>query len=271
MRVSSKRPVIFLAFANDRDDRESYLRELPGERRAIQEALKEAEIRGLCELEVRSNVTLKEVFDVFQESAFRNRIAVFHYGGHANSYQLLLETLEGGSEAIDAKGFASFLGKQKNLKLVFLNGCSTKQQVAALTAAKYTRRYCHSQAIEDDTARAFASRFYKGLSEKLTLTEAFEGARDEVRSLTPEPDDTIRGAREIGVETVLSPEGYPWEFHTEQASSSAGKWRLERLFIIPKNALRTLAPLMLIGLFLLYRLLFPAPDLMKGDFNIALG
>jgi hypothetical protein len=41
----------------------------------------------------RSNTTVKNILDVFQE--YQDRIAIFHYGGHAGSYELLLESLTG--------------------------------------------------------------------------------------------------------------------------------------------------------------------------------
>ena len=40
---------------------------------------------------VRTNVTAGEILDLFQHPDHRDRIAVLHYGGHANGYQLLFE------------------------------------------------------------------------------------------------------------------------------------------------------------------------------------
>ena len=56
------------------------------------------------------------------------RIAVLHYGGHANRYQLLLESAAGHAVAPDAGGLAAFLAQQRGLQLVVLNGCSTQPQ-----------------------------------------------------------------------------------------------------------------------------------------------
>ena len=83
-------PIIFLAFANDRDDRTRYLRNLAEEARRLREALAPAERAGLCQVVVRQNATVREIFDVFQDAQTRNRVAVFHYAGHADSYELLL-------------------------------------------------------------------------------------------------------------------------------------------------------------------------------------
>ena len=91
MPDESVKPIIFLAFANDRDDRARYLRNLAEEARRLREALAPAERAGLCQVVVRQNATVQEIFDVFQDAQTRNRVAVFHYGGHADSYRLLFK------------------------------------------------------------------------------------------------------------------------------------------------------------------------------------
>ena len=84
---------------------------------------------------MRTNSTAGDIFKVFQDPKYRNRIAIFHYGGHANGYQLLLESASGQSAAADAGGLAAFLAQQQGLQLVFLNGCSTQQQTQGLLDA----------------------------------------------------------------------------------------------------------------------------------------
>ncbi len=107
------KPVIFLAFANDRDDTVGYLRNLPDEARRLRDVLETAERAGLCEVVVRSNSTAGDIFKVFQDPRYRNRVAIFHYGGHANGYQLLLESAAGQVAMADAGGFAAFLARRK--------------------------------------------------------------------------------------------------------------------------------------------------------------
>ena len=87
MSDTTHKPVIFLAFANDRDDTVNYLRNLPEEARQIREPLQRARRDGLCELVELANATADDIFRVFQDPEYRGRIAVFHYGGHANGYQ----------------------------------------------------------------------------------------------------------------------------------------------------------------------------------------
>src|SRR5688572_281287 len=113
MSETAKKPVILLAFANDRDEAVRYLRNLPNEARRLRAVLEPAEQAGLCEVEVLSNSTAGDIFKVFQNPRFRNRIAIFHYGGHASGDQLLLETEAGKTAAADAGGFRAFLGQQQ--------------------------------------------------------------------------------------------------------------------------------------------------------------
>ncbi len=50
MPTQTKKPIIFLTFANVRDDSVDYLRNLPDEQRQIRDALEKARVAGLCEI-----------------------------------------------------------------------------------------------------------------------------------------------------------------------------------------------------------------------------
>ena len=162
MSVDGCKPVILLTFANDRLEGASYLRNLPEEARRLRAAIEPAEAAGLCELVVRQNATAADILDVLQDRRYRDRVAVFHYGGHADGYRLLLESATGRIEAADAAGLAAFLGRQLGLRLVFLNGCSTEAQAHGLLEAGVASVVVTSQAIEDASAVEFAARFYAG-------------------------------------------------------------------------------------------------------------
>ena len=92
-----------------------FLRQLPEEARRLRKALQPAEQAGLCEVVVRSNSTAGDLFEVFQDPKYRKRIAILHYGGHANGYQLLLESAGGELAAADAGGLAVFLAVSKEM------------------------------------------------------------------------------------------------------------------------------------------------------------
>lgn len=182
MPSEAKKPVIFLAFANERNDQVGYLRNLPQEARNIRKALDLARRNKLCDVVERSNSTLKDILEVFQDPEYRNRIAVFHYGGHANGYQLLLESAEGSTVAAHAGGLASFLGQQTGLELVFLNGCATQNQAQGLLDANVSTVIATSQAIDDRVAAEFASRFYRSLAGGASIQGAYNEAKYAIQA-----------------------------------------------------------------------------------------
>lgn len=177
-------PIVFFAFANDRVDKARTLRNLPEEQRRVLEAMAVAEQAGLCEVRDKSNATVVEVLDFFQDARFRNRVAIFHFGGHAESGVLLLESPEGAARAAHTGGFARFLGEQRGLALVFLNGCSTQGQVENLLAAGVPAVIATSQDIPDAVATELSSRFYKALASGAPLRTAFHEAAAAVQIRT---------------------------------------------------------------------------------------
>lgn len=176
----SDRPVLFLAFANDQEDRSRYLRGLAAELRSIRQALQPARQAQALEIVERANATLGDILDVFQDSDYSGRIRLFHYGGHADSYQLLLETEGGGPQAAFSEGLNRFLARQPGLQAVFLNGCSTREQARDLREAGVPAVVATSRAIQDEQAVRFATRFYKGLAGNASLEKSFRDAVDEL-------------------------------------------------------------------------------------------
>lgn len=176
MSGSKLKPVIFLAFANDRGERIGYLRHLAEEARALEQILEKAEKDDLCEIVLRYNVTTDDLVRVFQNPNYRGRIAIFHYAGHANSYQLLLETPQGESLPAEAQDLANFLGLQHGLQLVFLNGCSTEPQAQGLLAVGVPVVIATAQLIADNVAVQFAQGFYGSLAGGTYLEAAYQEA-----------------------------------------------------------------------------------------------
>jgi hypothetical protein len=141
------KPVIFLAFANDKVDNARYLRNLPAELAGIREVLQKAKKAGLCEVVELANVTIKQLLDTFQE--YGDRIAVFHYGGHADGYQLLLETLP---TLPTAKGFGSSLETElSELSAKFSTvaevGNQTELSAKSITVAEVGNQTAHGEGL----------------------------------------------------------------------------------------------------------------------------
>jgi hypothetical protein len=210
------RPVIFLAFANDP---EAPLNGLSKEREDIREALHEAEKVGLCEVIEHVNVTLDDIIGVFQDKDYRGRIAMFHYGGHANGYQLLLESEEGKNVAARSEGLVPFFARQYSLELVFLDGCSSQQQALEMIEAGVPSVIGTSQSINDDIASRLAGRFYNGLGQGTGIETAWREAIDEVKMR--KGTASMRDLFWDGKETVSqsedkktpTPDQFPWNIY----------------------------------------------------------
>ena len=226
MPDTNNKPVIFLAFANDRDDNIGYLRNLPVEARKLREVLERAEQAGLCEVVSRSSSTAGDIFKVFQDPRYRNRVAVFHFGGHANGYQLLLESPEGRGAAADAGGLAAFIGQQQGLKLVFLNGCSTQQQTQGLLDANIPAVISTSRAIDDQVATDFASQFYQGLSGGASIRTAYHEAESAVQTAKGGNMRGLYFGDEDDPANRLEADRWPWNLYLRDGSAIADQWNL---------------------------------------------
>jgi len=156
-------PIIFMAFANDPNQ------PLPGlekESEEIYRTLTEGAKKQFFQLHREPFATTEKIAHYLIE--FKDQVSIFHYGGHADSEELVLL-----DEQADAKGIAQLLKAQSNLKLVFLNGCSTQQQVKLLLELGIPAVIATSSPINDDKATLFAEQFYKALAKDHTINEAF--------------------------------------------------------------------------------------------------
>lgn len=217
------KPIIFLAFANDKVDNARYLRNLPMEMSGIRKSLYEAEDAELCEVVERANVTIEDILDIFQDNRYKDRIAIFHYGGHADGYQLLLEQLDGSHSIAHGAGLVSFLGKQKGLKLIFFNGCSTQQQALELVQGGVPIVVGTSQAISDDIATTLSIRFYSGLANGASIERAWAEAIDLVK--IQKGSDNVRGLYRK-TESKQAEDRFPWEMHIKTGAEVTKEWNL---------------------------------------------
>jgi len=214
------KPVIFIAFANDKVDYTRYLRNLPIEHNGLRDAILDAQQAGLCELVERANVTIDQMLDVFQR--YQDRIAVFHYGGHADGYQLMLEAADGTHAVAHGGGLVGFFARQKGLKLVFFNGCSTQQQTLELIEAGVPAVVGTSNSINDDIATALSIRFYKGLSTGTTIQRAWDEALDNIKiQYGTETKGMYRLKR-----GETAPDLFPWTLYVREGSEIVKDWNL---------------------------------------------
>jgi len=184
MPEPNTKPVIFLAFANDRKADGQYLRNLGSEAEALRNTLR-SHATGTdpkWELVERPSATAAQIVDVFR--MYKDRIALFHYAGHADDYKLLLETAQGGTFTAEASDLAAVLQRQNGLHLVFLNACSTRAQVNELRNAGVKVVVATSKAVDDELATRFATQFYQSLADGNGIGDAFAAAQANTKLIT---------------------------------------------------------------------------------------
>jgi len=166
----TKTPIVYVAFANDKDDHLDLLKQ---ESSDIKNALNDANLKGWIILDRDESLEQNDLKRIVTGN-YDDRIIIFHYGGHAGS-TLFLDS----GEKVD---IVPILAGQKNLKLVFLNGCSTKQQVDKLFKAGIKAVIATSVPIGDSNAREFAKVFYDALASQKTIKRAFIAAKSNINS-----------------------------------------------------------------------------------------
>ncbi|MCB0847776.1 MAG: CHAT domain-containing protein, partial [Bacteroidetes bacterium] len=173
-------PVIFLAYANQ-IDHSRHLRNLAQELRDVRKSLSAVVRTGSVEIVERVDATINDIIDVFQDPLYSGRIAIFHYGGHAESLSFLLgesEMEKGG------RGFGRFLANQEGLKMVFLSGCGSERQTSELIEQGVPVVISTFDNIADHIAQRFTSSFYRRLAEFHSIEESFAMTEKEMIVMT---------------------------------------------------------------------------------------
>lgn len=214
---------ILLAFANDISDERRYLRNLQEEGKQIGEALMPAVERGLVEPpSMIFNAVVDDVIAAFQQPLHRERIRVFHFGGHADGSKLIFEDPAGRAMSADVERLAAYLGQQESLVLVFLNGCSTEGQIRQLRQAGVKAVVATTADIEDRAAAQFAAAFYKELATS-SLQTAFDRAGAAVLLRHGDhPDAIFRDVARQSSHSAEEPAAFPWLLDCDP---SVRRWR----------------------------------------------
>lgn len=220
--MERKIPVIFLAFANDH---EGCLKKIDQERRKIVAALQHLHDRHAILVWAEPEVSLKDLFSVMRH--YDQRIAIFHYGGHATGTHLLLEGENGNpSQAAYAEGIGSLLGDQSLMQLVFLNGCATYDQVKMLQDKGVRAVIASSARIDDAEASVFAEQFFLALGKGTTIGKAFEDAGKYLLSQFQNIalPQIYRGIIIPGNES--DPNLLPWGLYLREGCDDVATWKL---------------------------------------------
>lgn len=200
--------IIFLAYANNQQEP---LPSLTEEDDGVFGILVNRALKGDFFIHRDAFTTLDKLNEYLD--LYADRLALFHYSGHADN-----DTLHLVGDQANAKGIAHQLGRSAqagHLKLVMLNGCSTAGQVASLLAAKVPVVIATSAPIGDECAKAFSLRFYRNLSEKrMTIKAAFEDALGPAQTATDEDLKLEAVPRGVGLEEPAHPEQPLWGLYT---------------------------------------------------------
>ncbi len=197
----SKPPVIFASFAN------TNLKPLPSLK-------KEGAIIKQLFSPIADNQQIQFHLEDFADTdnltnyfiQYKDRILIFHYGGHANSKSLLLN-----DQKANAQGIAYQLAQQASIQLVFLNGCSTRQQVDLLLDVGVPAVIATSVPIGDKSATHFAEKFYAALITNHTLEAAFDMA---AANFETKYNHRPRIYRDVGLRDEKTEE-LPWGLYTK--------------------------------------------------------
>lgn len=226
-----KIPVIVLAFANEFTTK-GFLRQLTTELKLIMNALEPAVQKSRCHIRILPAATQQEIAAVFQDEWYQDRVWIFHYGGHADEDELWLEGDSGGNTPFFSLGLAKFLGAQKGLKLVFLNGCATAQHAQLMLANDIPAVVATSRKVADAQAVDFASSFYKGLASGASIQEAFNEAEGLLLGKLGNDFGATETGRSLFWDEPIGPEtnkDLPWRVFTAAKNPlPLNYWRLFR-------------------------------------------
>ena len=212
----------YLVFSDSRFGEGPYLRDIAREQSEVIRALTENVPEELWRNEVEAYPTADKIFDTFRR--YRDQIAIFHFAGHANDYELYLSGKESEGSTVFGEGFAAFLSQQKNLRLVFLNGCATYGHVRALLDAGVPAVITTSHSVKDDIACRFATYFYKSLASGLNLNESFEEAEAAIAATVKSDNRQLFRTVDDGVLI----DQFPWELYPKRNMPvSVGRWNLK--------------------------------------------
>ena len=203
--------VALIVFSNDLD---SYLPNVETEKRLIEEALEHYNDTNRLKVITRSSVSIDDIFRLFNR--YKNRIVLFHFAGHAGGNGLQLNNTLEKKELGRAEGLAELFGREATkgqLKLVFLNGCSTEPQVARLKEVGVPSIIGTHYPISDSKAVRFAKYFYR------TLTNADQANPFEMKNPTiQEAFEAGMGFLKTGYPVKEKPQtrGFTFEFEEEE-------------------------------------------------------
>ena len=218
------RPIVLLTFANQ--PKNSFL-DLSNEDDAIFKLFDRFGNGDELKIIRDQYTSTGELIDHFQTNP--DQISVFHFGGHAGS-----DTLHLSDQAARKQGLTALMGKQKNLRIAFLNGCNTRELVDELLARNVPVVIATTREVENKPAIELAVRFYTKLTAGSTIKVAFEEARDAIKTISDVDVNFRNSGPESGPE--IKEDAFAWGLYYKDAK--ALEWRLNQAIADVHNVSR---------------------------------
>ena len=179
---SGSKPIIFFVFANDLKNPGNFLTELKPEQRDLDLLFNRSdlpvELSGIHRFSTYTNI--QELVEDLNH--YSNQIIIFHFSGHSKGLNIFIEDSSSSNVKVSGNSLQAFLREEKNLKLVFLNGCANKEIVNSLIKTKIDVIIATNGQISDSDARSFSKTFYESFIKGKTLQTAFESAKGIIRN-----------------------------------------------------------------------------------------
>lgn len=172
-------PSIFLAFSNQQNN---YLHLLKEEDRGLWDILITHKLNGSLDFINRGYTSAEDIYDSLTK--VQQSLEVFHYAGHANSFHLELDN----ETHYNLDKLVALLALCPELKLIFLNGCSTWGIVEKIKSHEGIKAAVIATHVDipDRGACDFAINFYKALIGGglggASLEAAFEAAKAHLKA-----------------------------------------------------------------------------------------
>lgn len=205
-------PVILMAMANDAQNSLNLKEEVKLVSKTLEQADDE---RRVAFKTTPGGATFADIIE--QLNRFHTRLHIFHYCGHSDKEGLHLE--DGSAQS---PHLSKIFGMARNLRLVFLNGCSNREQVAFLQREGVKAVIATSTPIADTRALELAKHFYQALSIGKTIKESFETAKIGVEKDHQEIE--IISSQYRGIDELEPKADFPWGLYYK--NEEALEWHL---------------------------------------------
>jgi hypothetical protein len=209
--MSSNRAAAILAFSYDSE------RPLPGVTKELQSLKEIIGLKGAMQVQdlwKPKHADVELALGNYSSSKFGDAVHIFHFSGHASPQAQQWNDDADGTVEVDAQRLADYMGCHcKEIKLVFLNGCSSEGQAKYFIDQGARAVIATTRAVGDALAARFAVEFYvhfTNLNAARSLRLSFEAAW---KSVGLQQDETVK--RDIDMHFLNGYEegSNPYELH----------------------------------------------------------